>query len=89
MIKGMIYKCTDINTSNCDSCAKSKTNFSPYPRNSVNKSKHVGHLVYSDVCGPITPNTKGGKKYFVVFLDDYSRFVSVYLMEQKTKYLKN
>jgi hypothetical protein len=30
-------------------------------------------LVHSDVCGPVTPLSLGGNKYFVTFIDDFSR----------------
>ena len=41
-------------------------------------------LVYSDVCGPINVQARGGYDYFVTFTDDYSRFGHVYLMRHKS-----
>ena len=65
-----------------------KSTVSAYPKYSVNKSDHIDHLIYSDVCGPINPPTRGGKKYFVVFLDYFSRFVKVFVMENKNEVFK-
>lgn len=39
-------------------------------------------LVHMDLCGPKTP-THGGAKPFVVFIDDYFRFIIVYFICQK------
>ncbi len=43
--------------------------------------------VHSDVCGPITPTSGGGKRYFITFTDEYSRATAVYLMAQKSEAL--
>ena len=85
MIKGFSYNGTNINMSNCESCAMAKSNMTTYPKFSNNISNYVGQLIYSDVCGPINPTTKGGKRYFVIFLDDYSRFIKMYLLQNKNE----
>ncbi|KAK9727901.1 hypothetical protein QE152_g18918 [Popillia japonica] len=40
---------------------------------SRSRSKKVLEIIHSDVCGPITPNTYDGEKYFVTFIDDFSK----------------
>ncbi|KAL6322426.1 hypothetical protein AAG906_008081 [Vitis piasezkii] len=37
------------------------------------RAKNVLELVHSDICGPINPTSNGGKKYLIIFIDDYSR----------------
>ena len=37
-------------------------------------------LIHSDVCGPISISTRGGFCYFIIFINDYSRYGYVYLM---------
>ena len=32
-------------------------------------------LVHGDLCGPITSVTPGGRKYFILLVDDYSRYM--------------
>ena len=46
-------------------------------------------LVHSDVCGPMSTQAKGGHKYFITFIDDYSRFGYVYLMKRKSETFEN
>ena len=40
-------------------------------------------LIHSDVCGPIAVPSFSGQKYFVVYIDDYSRRVWVYFVKSK------
>ena len=44
-------------------------------------------LVHSDVCGPISVESIGGSRYFITFIDDYSRFVVTYTMQRKDEAL--
>lgn len=42
-------------------------------------------IIHTDVNRSITPKTCNRNKYFVTFLDDYTNYVIVYLMEEKGK----
>ena len=44
-------------------------------------------LVHSDICGPMQTQSIGGAKYFVTFIDDYSRCCAVYFMKYKSEVL--
>ena len=46
-------------------------------------------LVHSDVCGPMSVDSIGGRKYFMTFIDDYSRCCAVYFLRQKSEVLEN
>ena len=41
-------------------------------------------FVHTDVCGPMVTPTNGGNKYFITFIDDFSRMTWVYFMRQKS-----
>ena len=41
-------------------------------------------LIHSDVCGPMNVKARCGCEYFVTFIDDYSRYGYVYLMQHKS-----
>lgn len=68
------------NESVCDACQKAKSHQLPYSRSS-SVSSHPLELVFSDVWGP-APDYVGNKKYYVSFIDDYSKFTSVYFLKQ-------
>jgi hypothetical protein len=40
-------------------------------------------LVHGDLCGPISPATPAGNRYFLLLVDDYSRFMWVKLLRTK------
>jgi transposase InsO family protein len=42
-------------------------------------------LVHSDICGPINPASNGNKRYFITFIDDYSRKTWVYFLQEKSE----
>lgn len=44
--------------------------------------------VHSDLCGPISPQTYDGKKYFLSFIDDYTHFTVIYLIQSKSDVFK-
>ena len=47
------------------------------------RAKEPLELVHSDVYGPLNIQARGGYEYFVTFIDDYSRYEYVYLMQRK------
>ena len=49
------------------------------------RSKEPHQLVHSNVCGPLCLQARGSDKYFVTFIDDYSRYGYVYLMHKKSE----
>lgn len=67
----------------CESCVNGKMKRLPFSTRA--KSSRVLEIVHSDVCGPIEPSTFDNKKYFVTFIDDFSHFTKVYLIEQKSE----
>jgi len=40
-------------------------------------------LVHSDTCGPFATKSVGGASHFIVFIDDYTRYSTVYFLENK------
>ena len=71
----------------CAECMESKM-----PRNSFNKnmsirSKRKLQVIFSDVCGPIQNETPGGNKYFVTFIDEFTRKLWIYLIRRKSDVL--
>ena len=67
-------------TSPCEACMKGKQK--PFMSTGVRRTKDILELIYSDVCGPI-PTSNVGAKYFVTFIDDFTRYCFVYFMNSK------
>ena len=68
----------------CEGCAEGKMSRQPFKPVGVIKSTRKLKLVHSDICGPMPTESLNGKRYFVTFIDDYSRCVKVYFMKHKS-----
>lgn len=53
------------------------------PTTSFHRAPWILDVVHSDVIGPITPATTSGFKYILNFVDDYTRYNHVYLLQNK------
>jgi Reverse transcriptase (RNA-dependent DNA polymerase)/Integrase core domain len=45
----------------------------------------VLELLHGDLCGPILPQTPGGNRYFLLLVDDYSRYMWLVVLASKDK----
>ncbi len=67
----------------CGTCQQNKQVSLPYEPATHHTSQPL-ELVHSDLCGPITPASKGGAKYIATFLDDYTKFSVIRLLKRKS-----
>lgn len=49
------------------------------------QAKHPLELIHTDICGPIIPESFSGKRYFISFIDDFSRKTWVYFLKEKSE----
>ena len=49
------------------------------------RTKEVLKLVHSDVMGPTETKSRGGSRFFVTFIDDFSRYIVAYYTEIKSE----
>ena len=69
----------------CEACVKGKHVRSSFKsKNMVSTSKPL-ELIHIDLCGPIRVQSKSGKKYVLVIVDDYSRFTWVLFLASKNE----
>uniref|UniRef100_A0A2N9GRJ3 Integrase catalytic domain-containing protein n=1 Tax=Fagus sylvatica TaxID=28930 RepID=A0A2N9GRJ3_FAGSY len=73
----------NFNKFDCMSCQFGKQTKLPF-NNSDSFSSAPFDLVHSDVWGPAPFTTEGGSRYFVIFVDDYSRFTWIYLLKHRS-----
>ena len=53
--------------------------------NSVSHALSSFDLIHSDVWGPSPISTLGGSRYFVIFVDDFSRYTWIYLFKNRSE----
>ena len=73
------------NQEKCELCVQAKLTKTPSPR--VERTTEPLGLIYTDLCDLKYVQTRGGKKFFVTFIDDCTRYYYVYLLHSKDEAL--
>ena len=71
----------------CVSCQLGKQPTLPF-NTSESISTDIFDLIHSDVWGPSSVSCIGGSQYFVVFVDDYSRYSWIFNMKYRSELLQ-
>nr|QBH67592.1 OSJNBb0022P19.2 protein [Ustilago esculenta] len=82
-----VAKETDMSSGKCHVCKVSKSHRQPFPNHAMTMTTEPLQLVHSDVVGKFKDIMPGDHQFAVTFIDDYSRFVMVYLMAHKSEVL--
>ena len=69
----------------CTHCITGKGHRTPFPKQSNTKTSKLLELIHSDVKGPIETKSHGGSRYFITFIDDFSKWTTVYTMKEKSQ----
>ena len=64
----------------CRSCVACKHHRTSFPKKSLVRATEPLELIHIDKCGPITPKTLGGNRYFLLIIDDFSRLTWVSML---------
>lgn len=73
----------------CDGCVLGKQHRKSFPQKSNFRAQKNLELVHADLCGQITPKSIGGASYFLLVVDDYSRYMWVEMLKTKDQALVN
>jgi len=69
----------------CELCIYAKAMRKPVLKTHEDKcAKKFGKEVHSDLWGPAPVETKGGRCYYITFVDNYTRFTSAWKSSPKT-----
>lgn len=69
----------------CDACSVGKAHRLPFPKASTTRSTAPLQLVHTDICGPFRVPSIGKARYFIVIVDDFSRFIWLRTMVAKSE----
>ncbi|KAL0392758.1 UNVERIFIED_CONTAM: Retrovirus-related Pol polyprotein from transposon TNT 1-94 [Sesamum radiatum] len=72
----------------CEACLQGKQHKKPFPSGTSWRAKAVLELIHTDVCGPMRTPSHEQNRYFILFIDDYSRMTWVYFMREKFEVFK-
>ncbi|GJU75027.1 retrovirus-related pol polyprotein from transposon TNT 1-94, partial [Tanacetum coccineum] len=71
----------------CSAYAMGKSKKKPYKPKSEDTNQEKLYLLHMDLCGPMCVASVNGKKYILVIVDDYSRFIWVKCLRSKDEAL--
>jgi hypothetical protein len=80
MVNGLPYIKNDNEV--CEECIFGKQHRESFSKGTWKASEHLV-LVHLDLCGPMETMSFGKARYFVTFIDDFSRKTSVYFLQEK------
>ena len=66
----------------CEPCLAGKMNANPFPPSKTRASKPL-ELIHTDLHGPFKTSTMSGYRYWITFIDDYTRFRAVMFLKTK------
>ena len=75
-----------INLLICEPCLARKATRKP-----SGMGKRVDYplqLIHSDICGPMNVRARHGASYFIIFIDDFTRYGHVHLISHKSEALE-
>ena len=87
-VKGLQVKSKNSTQLTCAHCILGKGSRTPFPSKSLSYTSSVLELVHSDLCGPLDIPSLGGSSYFITIIDDFSRWITVYFLKNKSEALK-
>ena len=68
----------------CEGCIYGKMHRLLFPKNSW-RAKAPLELVHADICGPCRTPSLSNKRYFLLFVDDYTRMMWIYFLNRKSE----
>ena len=67
----------------CEACLAGKHRRTAFPQMAKYRATKPLELVHGDLCGPISPSMPGGKRYFLLLVDDYIRYMWIIPLHMK------
>jgi len=83
VIKSSSLPCLSLKLSNCHNCSLAKAHKLSFPT-SFSTSNAPLDVIHSDVWGPSPICSNNGYRYYVIFVDDHSRYTWIYFLSNKS-----
>lgn len=73
----------------CSDCLKGKQHREVFPQQSSRRANERLELIHANICGPIKPQSHTKKRYFLTFIDYFSRKTWVFFLNEKSAALES
>ena len=69
----------------CETCLRTKLHQLPYRTSEARQTEPL-ELIHTDLCGQMRKTGYDGSNHFIIFVDEYSKYVEVFLLKGKSSY---
>lgn len=69
----------------CEPCIRAKMKKLHLSRKGHNSASRPLQIIHSDVGGPVNVKSRSGHRYWITFVDEYTRFTWVYFLKAKSE----
>ena len=66
-----------------DTCVVTKLKHQPFPCQASYRTTEQLELEHGDLCGPVSPATPGGQRYFLLLVDNATCYMWIVLLDSK------
>ena len=84
LVSGLTMSSSSPEPRICEPCIMGKQHRDPFPHQATHRATQLLELIHSDLHGPLPVQSHSGYRYWVSFIDDYSRYTTVYLLKNKS-----
>ena len=67
----------------CEPCLMGKMTKTPFS-GTMEQATDLLEIIHTDVCGPMSVEARGRYRYFLILIDNLSRYGYIYLMKHKS-----
>ncbi|KAL8135853.1 hypothetical protein AgCh_010456 [Apium graveolens] len=71
----------------CEACVKGKQHRQSFPVGKSWRARMPLEIIHTDIAGPFDIPSLGGNRYYLTFIDDFSRKIWVYIIKEKSEAL--
>ena len=69
----------------CVDCMKGKQ--TKHTKKGATRSMQLLEIIHTDIYGLFDAPSFSGEKYFITFIDDFSRYTYIYLLHEKSQFV--
>nr|KYP33156.1 Retrovirus-related Pol polyprotein from transposon TNT 1-94 [Cajanus cajan] len=77
--------CLKENSEACEGCLLGKQHRLPFSTGKAWRAKDLLELIHTNICGPMRTSSLHNNRYFILFIDDFSRMTWVYFIKAKSE----
>lgn len=77
----VLHECKGL----CGACQLGNMRKLPFPTDGAWRASKKLELVHTDVCGPMKTLSLDESKYFILFIDDFTRMTLIYFMKERSQ----